>query len=143
MPDVGQLDTAVPVPELRVLFWRRSNETMTRRRNPIFNTLTGVVPEEVFVADWLHAMSLGIYKVWIHFVWHTMFEHNVFELFFTTATVHTANCVSHLRSLLFSWYQQEQEAGRIHTRVQDLPPSLVGTPTDGTLGSWGPKRMAC
>eukprot|EP00969_Alexandrium_andersonii_P171229 7569051-Alexandrium_andersonii.AAC.1 len=28
---------------------------------------------------------------------------------------------------LFKWYGQERQAGREHTRVQGLPPSLFGT----------------
>ena len=60
------------------VFWRRSAETMCRRRNPLFGE-SGVAPDKCMVPEPLHALSLGVYQFWISTVWHALMEANVFE----------------------------------------------------------------
>ena len=79
MPDVGAIDNFKAVP-IELLFWRRSCETMTRHRNPLFDEDLGITAEETFVPDWLHALSLGVYQRIISWVWHKLFEINVFDV---------------------------------------------------------------
>ena len=78
MPDVGVIDhCTVPI---ELLFWRPSCESMTRHRNPLFDEDLGITPEETFVPDWLHCFSLGVYQRIISWVWHKLFEMNVFDV---------------------------------------------------------------
>jgi hypothetical protein len=57
--------TAFP---LDVVFWRRSRESLTRRRNPIFNRSYGVTAERSLTVDVLHALNLGIMLALVKFV---------------------------------------------------------------------------
>ncbi len=134
MADTAQLDDAAPSPGLALLFWRPSCETSVRRRNPLFSAITGIVPEDVFVVDWLHACSLGVYKVFLSFLWHALFAANMFGLAPSTAEALFAVNVGRVRELLFTWYAEEAEKGRDHTRCQNLTPEMVA---GDALGTWG------
>ena len=60
------------------LFWRRADETMCRRRNPLFAEVTGLVPQRCMVPEPLHALSLGVYQFWISLCWFALMEKDVF-----------------------------------------------------------------
>jgi hypothetical protein len=139
MPDVAAaVDNNSPA-DGTLTFWRRSNETITLRRNPIFSDETGITPD-VFVPDWLHCLSLGIYKRWINWVWHALFDSNAFNVdrvHASTADSFLQMCVALLKEQLFQWYGAEKAAGRNHARVQTLTPGMVGESADSELGSWG------
>jgi len=137
MPDVAEYDTMTPGPNSWVLFWRRSMESSVRRRNPMFSEFTSITPESVFVEDWLHMNSLGIYKYWINPFLHTLFDANIFDIARGPVEAYIAVCVNRLRELLWAWYSSEAAAGRIHARMQDFPVSIVGLTRDSTLGTWG------
>jgi hypothetical protein len=135
--DVGQIDTMNPKSACRLLFWRRSAETHVRHRNPVFSEETGIVPERVLVIDWLHALSLGVYKYFISHLWHTLFEHDVYEIGRCTDHEHIVLSLGRLRVDLFNWYAAELAQGRAHSRVQSLTPEMVGTASSHKLGTWG------
>jgi hypothetical protein len=124
-------------PPCRLLFWRRSCETHVRHRNPVFSTETGIVPERVLVIDWLHALSLGVYKYFISHLWHMLFKYNVYGIGQCTDHEHILMSVGRLRNELFHWYNTERDEGRAHSRVQNLTPEMVGTATSHKLGTWG------
>ena len=133
--DVGQIDTMDP--PCRLLFWRRTAETHVRHRNPVFSKETGIVPERVLVIDWLHALSLGVYKYFISHLWHMLFKYNVYGIGQCTDHEHILMSVGRLRNELFQWYNTERDEGRAHSRVQNLTPEMVGTATSHKLGTWG------
>jgi hypothetical protein len=139
MPDVAKFDTSAASDTLRVLFWRRSGETVSRRRNPIFNERTGITPD-IFVGDWLHMCSLGVYKVFISVLLHALFAANVFRISRHVCPSHeafVALCVGRLRDMLWAWYAAETSAGRAHARVQAFTTEMVGYDRDHQLGTWG------
>ena len=139
MPDVGVIDDFKAVP-VTLLFWRRSEETQARHRNPLFDALLGITPEEIFVPDWLHSLSLGVYKRTIIEAWHKMFGFNVFDVDASQRAVHHVfieSCVGALREKLFQWYRTEEAAKRKHTRVQLLTVGMVGLSSGHQLGSHG------
>ena len=54
---------------LNLVFWRRSSESLLRRRNPLLsNPALGLSPDSVMVVDQLHAVNLGIMLAWCKFV---------------------------------------------------------------------------
>ena len=53
-----------------ICFWRVKNETMVRRRNPLFSTFTGIVPELIVAFDWLHTMSWGVFQFYLSHLFH-------------------------------------------------------------------------
>ena len=139
MPDVGVIDDCKTAP-IELLFWRRSCETIARHRNPLFDEDLGITPENIFVPDWLHSLSLGVYKRIINVAWHRFFEMNMFDVDELQRSVHhvfVESCVLRLREKLFAWYRTEAIAGRNHTRVQNLTAGMVGLSQDHQLGSHG------
>ena len=109
----------------RLRLWRRTAETQTRHRNPLFDEGTGLTIQSVGI-DWMHTISLGVVHVLMqNLVWALIgadawrvggpFQ-NALEL-----------SVGRLRGELFEWYREEQAANRDHSRVQQMLPSLFGT----------------
>ena len=110
MPDVGEAVDNNSTADSTLVFWDRSKETITQRRNPLFSEETGIGPE-IFVPDWLHCLSLGCYKRWIIFVWHVLFDKNVFgvdRVLASTTDAFLQSCVLFLKELLFQWYGDEK-----------------------------------
>ena len=126
----------------RVLFWRRSCESMTRRRNPLVSPETGILPSSCFVVDSLHALSLGAYKMYLSLLFHRLFAVDAFKVRSDVAHVRIHASVARLRSLLFEWYRAEEEQGREHTQVQSLTTEMVGTSEEHMLGTWGHETNA-
>ena len=62
MPDVAMFDN-MPTP-VAATFWNSSLDTLTRRRNPLFVSTTGLSIENLGI-DSLHALSLGCYQVFV------------------------------------------------------------------------------
>ena len=138
--NVGALDdiTSVSPEGLKLLFWRHADATLTHHRNPLFNASLGITPEDVLVPDWLHTLSLGVYKRIIAFVWHTLFTFNIFDVDGCAVKhVFLRACVDALRGKLFAWYKDEASAGRNHAKVQALTVGMVGESERHLLGSWG------
>ena len=59
--NIGNFRTIEGFPK-KVIFWRKSLDTISRRRNPIWNLQTGVTPARSLTSDLLHAMNLGVIK---------------------------------------------------------------------------------
>ena len=135
--DVGQIDIYNPQSACRLLFWRRSAETHVRQRNPLFSEEAGIVPERVLVVDLLHTLSFGVYKYFISVLWHTLIQHDAFKVGPCTAGELSLLSTGRLRNERFAWYDQELTAGRVHSRVQNLTPEMLGTSTAHKLGTWG------
>merc|ERR1711965_810617 len=68
-----------------------------------------------------------------------LFECNAFDLPTEDGNhaTYIVACVGRVRELLFNWYRSEHDAGREHTRVQDLTPEMVGESRAHVLGTWG------
>ena len=59
---------------------QNTQETFVRNNNPLFSKETGIVPEAVLVVDWLHCLSLGVYKYFIAALWNALFQQDVFRV---------------------------------------------------------------
>ena len=132
--DVGDIDVWDPESACRLLFWRRSEETFVRNRNPLFSKETGIVPEAVLVVDWLHCLSLGVYKYFIAALWHALFQQDVFRVGSQNPEVLVAESVARLREHLTRWYESEAAAGRNHSRLSHLTVDMV---SGQKIGTWG------
>ena len=60
MIDIGGFDGINMFP-FSVCFWRRSLETVCRRRNPLFDERIGITIENVIAVDSLHTNAQGVY----------------------------------------------------------------------------------
>ena len=59
MPNIGAGFDMHDIFPVKLLFWRRKNETSSRHRNPLFEPETGINPYEVICIDGMHTNSEG------------------------------------------------------------------------------------
>ena len=127
--DVGAFE-ALALPAT-VVFWRQQLETITKHRNPIFDTFAGISIETLTV-DTLNCFYLGILQthcsqvIWGFVeadVWHTRLSGH------TTAPARLQESCTRLQAALASWCRQRR---RDHpeesvTDVQEMSPYILGT----------------
>ena len=129
--DVAQFDHISDFP-CRVLFWRRSRETICTHRCPIFSRYLGVT-QQCIAIDILHTLLLGPFLVWgriavwkllLSGVWGALEENNEARL---------KIAVTVLRTALHSWYRAEPSAGRFQSRIDVMTAKMIGTAGSPTL----------
>jgi hypothetical protein len=135
--DIGALDHLDNFP-LDIVFWRPSNETLTRHRNPLFSALLGVTPRRSLVVDVLHAINLGVLLIWCRkALWHMILS----GAYGSSGTGHEniIAAVLVLRNNLMKFYSAYDRAnpGSTLTRVADLTPSMLGEHSDQKLKTKG------
>jgi hypothetical protein len=136
LPDVGDLHLIQTFPA-NITFWRRSNQTLTNHRNPLFDRELGVTPRRSLTVDLLHAVFLGILNVWGRIAIWKLLMCGCYGAHGTqTETLRAGVLV--LRSLLMTWYPEHQsEHNDDLTRVADLTVKMVGKQDDPKLKTKG------
>jgi hypothetical protein len=126
--DIGALEQAeVPI---TVTFWRTSNETKTKHRNPLFHESTGVVVDALAI-DNLHTLHLGVFKHYVMLVLWFLVD-SKYSMQPNVANSHTQEerfqlIVMRLRSELWEFYPLlEKRVGHAVTRLTDLTCSMMG-----------------
>ena len=108
------------------LFWRRSCETSTLHRNPIFGDEAGVSFDALSI-DTLHTMYLGVWQrciMWIF--WHVLL-YNCFEVVGTSPDRFQGGVIK-LRAMLFKWYHDLPRAHKERvTQLEDLTVKMLGS----------------
>ena len=97
---------------------------------------TGVSPGATIAIDWLHALSLGVFKSFATFVVHAFIDVNAWCIP-GGADDRRAGSTASIRAELFAWYASENKAGRFPNRVQDLTKGMLGESSDAVLGLHG------
>eukprot|EP00959_Pyramimonas_sp_CCMP1952_P077966 1629746-Pyramimonas_sp.AAC.1 len=82
-------------------FWRRSQETAARHRNPLFSVCLGVVPAHVLGVDTLHTVALGVCKYFCSRAAHALISANAFQVSNAPESVMLDASVKSLRAELF------------------------------------------
>ena len=117
MPDHSVLDTLREVPPegIRLMFWRRSCETLTRHRCPVFDDSIGLT-FEIMMGDVLHCLYLGTFQSWLAAAFaknHCSYKKNhsccksrrtISPLATVESFLSATNLMSRLRKLLFNEY---------------------------------------
>jgi hypothetical protein len=112
-----------------VTFWDRQKETVTRQRNPLFNTRrTGITVTDLGI-DWLHALSLGVFQVIVGLFLRELLDANAWRVAGGTGGKLELG-VARLKGEMDLWYSEEERQGRYVTRVQDLVASMIGPRSD-------------
>ena len=117
-------------------FWRRSAETHTRHRCPIFNEDLGITPNSI-VPCWLHALSLGTFKCAIAHVFWQLQLVNAWGVRQAGEEAMLETSVPIIQCQLFDWYRYEAAHNRQHSRVQRLTTGMFGSSKAPTLGLHG------
>lgn len=121
-PDPGEFD-AGGLP-MRTVWWRASQETAVRRRNPLFGPGTYVTPQCMSV-DWLHTLSLGVFQFFLGPLFWVLLSTNAFRVKGPEASLPELG-LARMKQLLFEWYNSEAACGRHHCRVQNITMSMLG-----------------
>jgi hypothetical protein len=127
-PDVGAFASLhLPV---EVVFWRRTDDSLTRHRNPLFREDLGVSAEVSMTIDTLHALYLGVMLVWCRTVVWALLLSGVYGATGTSDAGLTVCCLA-MRASLFAWYRARHALfpTEFLTRVSDWTPSMVGSNT--------------
>ena len=135
-PHAGMMDVAAfdrKARPFRALFWRRSRETLTRRRNPLFANDIGLSPWATMAVDWQHCLSLGVFKTWASLAVHSLINVNAWNVPGAKAERLTGSATI-IRRLLFQWYSDEHKRGISHSRVGDLTDGMLGDNESAALG---------
>ena len=143
LPDVALFDKLPP--GSRVLFWRRQAETMCRRRNPLFSTETGIVPNRVLMQDWLHCLVLGPFKDYLAVLFHRLVDVNGFGVGSQDHHARVQESVGRVASLYYPWIEQQAAAGRQYAPAPRLSADTFGYSESHTLNLFGEetKGMMC
>jgi len=120
-------------PPVDLTFWRMSNETITRHRNPLFSAMIGTSVHKTLGIDWLHALSLGVINFIVMFIFHEALHRNIFKIANAPTAVIFELGVRRLLVELNSWYDDEQTAGRAHNKLTTLVPGMLGSYGDQCL----------
>ena len=86
--------------------------------------------------DWLHALSLGVFKTWASYAVHALIGCNAFRMYGNAPDRLTAS-VTFLRNRLFDFYSDESRRGIDLARVGDLTESMIGSDPTVVLGTHG------
>jgi len=98
-------------------------------------------PDTTNAFDWLHCLSWGAFRVFLIWFVHELWAANVFGVPGTGDAI-LISSTPVLKQLLFAWYKREKVAGRVHTEVQDLVPSMFGTFNEPKLGLFASETNA-
>ena len=74
--------------------------------------------------DWLHALSLGVFKTWSSYTVHALIGVNAFKMY-GNARERLSSSVTFLRNQLFDFYSDESRRGIELARVGDLTESMI------------------
>ena len=121
-----------------VTFWRCSEETLARHRNPLFHDSTGLTPKQNVTIDLLHTLNLGVMKVWCGIAIWLLLQGGVYASV-GTAEERTQSGLLAMRHALMAWYKKrraEKGAPRL-TEVSDLTINMIGSPTGPTCKTKG------
>jgi hypothetical protein len=115
-------------PPFTVTFWRHSEETLARHRNPLFWSGTGVTPTRCITTDTLHCFYLGVLKVWCTQAVWLLLESDVYG-HMGTAEERMASAVLVLRAALMRFYKQRHRDHPTEqlTQLSDLTPKMLGS----------------
>jgi hypothetical protein len=126
LPDIGAFPD-VPTP-CTIVFWRVTNESYARHRNPMLADDLGLSPSKALTVDLLHCFYLGVLKVWTTTGIWAMLERGIFGAL-GTADEKLENNILVFRHRLMAWYKERRSLYPEEnlTQVADFVPTMVGT----------------
>ena len=134
VPDVMEVDTRTTFPTT-LTFWRPSAGHKVKHRNPLFDKELGIVPSSM-LTDSLHALNLGAMKSFAaDLFWRLLLSGVWSKVEGRTQDEYTASGVEKMPSALVAWQDKQERANPQHksTRIQDITPAMVGTPSNRVL----------
>ncbi len=126
--DIGDIESMTP--PFTVFFWRRSDETLCRHRNPLWRTDLGMNFDACGTIDMLHAVHLGVMQSWGKVALWEMLLNEVYG-HRADSDDRLANSCLVIRGALTRWLKIRRATypAEVLTEVNDFTPSMVGTHT--------------
>ena len=124
---------------VEIVVWRQADETLTRRRNPLFDKSIGLTPSESLTEDTLHCLYLGVMHAFCkHLVWRVMMS-GIWGLVGTQdeSLEAAAMCFGHE---LAAWYKarsKERPTEKLTRITTHSFLKLIGSPSDRRLRTKG------
>ena len=112
-------------------WWRRSEETFSRHRNPVLSDTVGV-NFETFALDLLHTLYQGVATDFCAACFWILIDNNQFGKGKSAEETLALSCLR-IRHLLWSWYPDAQKRTPNLTRMEDFNPGTLGTRQKPTL----------
>ena len=129
IPDIGDFESSLGS---IATFWRSSRETLTRHRNPLFDPEIGITPKRSLTVDTLHALNLGVYKIWAKVaIWYILLSDVYGRITSLTADLDTA-----IRVMVVS-LSAFQSQNKALTKISDLNRKSIGEKSKPTLKTKG------
>ena len=140
LPDVGLFEEiATPC---NVKFWRRTEDTTSKHRNPLFDASIGVTTAQI-TCDTLHCFYLGVMLAWCRIAVWALLSLGVYGSKDVSGAA-LQNNVLVMRGRLMAWYKarKSEHPSENLTQVNDWTPAMVGSsakPKCKTKGAetWG------
>ncbi len=122
------------------LFWRRSEETLAKHKNPLFDDSIGTSPAVSMSVDALHCLHLGVLNAFTKTAIWKLLESNIWGALEATREDSLDVAVSCLRAELWTWYEQGPFKNTV-TRVSDLTAKMLGGPSSHKLRTKGMETL--
>jgi hypothetical protein len=145
LPDVALLADAPLGADgyLPVVFWRTSEETLCRHRNPLFTAELGLLPSVCLTIDTMHCLYLGVFEKWCSVAIWALLRSGCYANV-GAAEENLTTSVIVLRRLLMQWYEARHRARPNEglARLHDLTVKMCGTAAKPDIkvkaaGCWG------
>ena len=98
-----------------ITLWRRSEETWTLHRSPLFSE--SLPPHLVLGVDWLHCLSLGVYRRYNGALCWALFEADAWQTLADDIQSRALGSAPFVSADFEAWVAAEQAAGRQHTKL--------------------------
>ena len=110
----------------RLVFWRRSEETLTRHRNPLLQEGSGITLETL-AFDLLHTWFLGVAQTFCVHVVHTLIHLDAWSTKMRSKEALYLHSCMRIRQSLQAHYREARREHPNLTEVQDFTPGMIGT----------------
>ena len=131
LPDIGAFKSAT-IGSIAI-FWRRSEESLARHRNPCFMPDMGLDVDRCLSYDVLHCIHLGVLNTYCAIALWQIIDSGVFGAAATNDSL--IHVVSVLRNRLVQFYKDHKEEGL--TEVQDLTVGMLSPRESNVLHTKG------
>ena len=128
--DVADFDSVSVFP-YDAVFWRSSEETITRHRNFIFSRKTGITPHRCLTIDVLHCLYLGVFNRFCRIVAWLLLTSGLFGRRGSLEEQIQVGIIA-MGNMLDHWYKRRHAADREEglTRITKLSRGRFGTMQD-------------
>ena len=129
--DLAMIDVRNELPSggLQLLFWRDSEETVTRHRDPLFGESTRLTPNHMLI-DTLHCLYLGVFQSFLSHLIRALGKGNCFggPSYYGDVAIFEFT-VKKCKEGLLEWYRKTEAemVGARLIKIGDLTLKMLGT----------------